>query len=483
MQSCGGRLVCITRRCFGLSLCGAPLPWFLAAPLRADEITGPWDGPALIAKVYLTGPDPAWPTPLLDIKKDVAEMERRLAGIERKLAGRVRLTGGEVIGSADQIPGWAQEVKQQDVDGVLLVPVSVPSASLNALVDAAGVPVLCFSRPYMGHQWASIAPLRRTGRRVDLLASSRFEDLEDCLPAFRAVRQLRRGKILVITNNPKGGYINPAAGFSKRFGAVFTYIPLTEMKAIFEAGDTRLAEKQAEAFTRAALRVVEPSIGEIRDAFRFYAGIAGLMKKEQANAVTLDCFPAVVKRELAAYPCIAWSNLNDRGLYGVCQADVRATMTQLLVTSYSGMPGFVSNPVFDTASNEVIHSHCVAATRMLGLNQPALPYLVRSHLESNEGPVLQVVMPTGRTVTVGIFDSAEKFLVSKAEAVATTTEPTGSTDADFGCRTKLRTRVADADAWVQNYRTGVHRVVFYGDHVKTIQRVGRLVGFEVVKEV
>ena len=72
--------------------------------------------------------------------------------------------------------------------------------------------------------------------------------------------------------------------------------------------------------------------------------------------------------------------------------------------------------------------------------------------------------------------------MSKAEAVETTSEPSGSLDADYGCRTKLRTKVADADAWVQNYSVAVHRVVFYGDHVKNIERIGRLMGFDVIKE-
>lgn len=472
----------VTRRCFGLSLCGAPLASLLAPPPAAGEITGPWQGPAVVAKVYLTGPNPAWPTPLLDARKDVAALEERLGAVAPKLGGRVKLVGGDLISETSQIAAWGRKVQDLNADGVLLTTLSVPAAPTQALADAAGVPVMCWVRPYMGHQWAGIAPLRRQGRKIDLVASSRVEDVEAALPIFQSVRQLKRSRVLVVTNQPKGSYIAPSASFQRHFGTSFTVLPLTGMKDIFESGDLRQARKEAEAFVRGALRVVEPKPKEIEDAFRFYTGMAELMRKEQYNAVTLDCFPAVVRRELPAYPCLAWAMLNDRGLYGVCQADVRATMTQILVTSFTGLPGFVANPAFDAGRNEVIHSHCVASTRMLGLDQPAQPYLVRSHLESLEGPVLQVVMPTNRTVTVGIFDHAQRFLVSKAEAVETTSQAAGSVDADYGCRTKLRTRVADADAWVQNYSVAVHRVVFYGDHVKNIQRIGRLMGFEVVQE-
>jgi len=44
------------------------------------------------------------------------------------------------------------------------------------------------------------------------------------------------------------------------------------------------------------------------------------------------------------------------------------------------------------------------------------------------------------------------------------------------------TRVADAGKWVQNYETGVHRMVFHSDYTRGIDRMGRLMGFEVVKE-
>jgi L-fucose isomerase-like protein len=162
-------------------------------------------------------------------------------------------------------------------------------------------------------------------------------------------------------------------------------------------------------------------------------------------------------------------------LYGVCEGDLDSTMTQLLVTSYSGRPGFVSDPVFDTSRNEVIHAHCVSATRMKGPDGPAYPYIVRNHLETNEGAVLQVLMPAGETITVARFTEPRKLLVSTAEV-------TGVPDSDRGCRTQIRTRVGDAEKWLRSYTAGLHRVIFYGDHVRDIDRMGRLMGFEVTKE-
>ena len=80
-------------------------------------------------------------------------------------------------------------------------------------------------------------------------------------------------------------------------------------------------------------------------------------------------------------------------MYGVCEADFQSTMTQLLVTSFSGKPGFVSVPTFDTSRNEVIHAHCVAATCLRGLGGERSPYIVRTHMEDEKGVSIQVEMP------------------------------------------------------------------------------------------
>jgi hypothetical protein len=140
------------------------------------------------------------------------------------------------------------------------------------------------------------------------------------------------------------------------------------------------------------------------------------------------------------------------------------------------MPGFVSDPVFDTSRNEVIHAHCVSATKMKGANGPASPYIIRNHLETNEGAVLQVLMPSNETVTVARFTGPARFLISTAEV-------TGPVDSDRGCRSQIRTRVSDAGKWLQSFGSGLHRVVFYGDHVRDIERMGRLMGFEVAHEI
>jgi hypothetical protein len=459
----------LTRREFNIALGSLPLA---LTPDAQNTQAAPWNEPAVVARVYLSSPQIYWPKPTLDVSREVSEVEARLAEVQRKHTENVRLVGGEVLQTAVQVRPWLE--KMGDIDGVLVIPVAQPTPPLRPLVDNLSVPGLFFSRPYATHAWSGIAAMRKSGKKVDVVASSSYGDLDPYMKAFRTARHLRKSKVLVgVATAERTSSI--ADSFTKHFGTTFQVVTGPELKEAFEALDERVAQKEAEAFTRGALRVVEPSPREILNGLRFYLALGNLLKKYRANAFTIDCFGTLAANTLPGYPCIAWSKFNDVGLYGVCEADLNSTMTQMLVTSYSGMPGFVSDPVFDISRNEVIHAHCVAATKMKGINGPASPYIIRNHLETNEGAVLQVLMPSEEIITVGRFDGPKRFLVSTAEV-------TGPVDCDRGCRTKIRTRVADAEKWLQNYSAGLHRVIFYGDHVREIERMGRLMGFEVIHE-
>lgn len=458
----------LTRREFGACLCALPL----FSRTLDDWADAPWNQPATVARVYLGAPQLHWPKPTLDLDTERAEIETHLADVARKNAHTVRFTGGELLRTAEEVQPWLARLGE--ADGLLAIPLAQPTPPLRALAENATAPMLFFSRPYATHAWSSVAALRQEGRRIDVIATSSYGDLDPYLKAFRTVHHLRNSKVLVGAATPASRQ-QAADAYTQQMGVKFQFVTGPAFRDAFESVNQRAAAEETVAFTRAALRVVEPSPEEIGNGVRFYLALLNMMKAEKANAVTIDCFGTLAAKTLPGYPCIAFSKLNDAGLYGVCEGDLASTMTQMLVTSFAGVPGFVSDPVFDISRNEVIHAHCVAATKMKGPHGASSPYIVRNHLETNEGAVLQVLMPVGEKITVGRFASPTRFLISTAEV-------TGTVDSDRGCRTQIRTRVDNAGKWLRSYTAGLHRVIFYGDHVEDVQRLGRLMGFEVVHE-
>jgi hypothetical protein len=96
-------------------------------------------------------------------------------------------------------------------------------------------------------------------------------------------------------------------------------------------------------------------------------------------------------------------------------------------------------------------------------------------MEDEKGVSLQVEMPVRETVTVAKFATPETLLVSTGEVTA-------NLDDRRGCRTKIVTKVADARKMAEGYTGGLHRVIFYGDYAEATERMGRLMGFRVVRE-
>jgi len=457
---------CLTRRQFGLLLSSSALSWAAAAQ------RGPWAEPATVKKIYLAVPQPTWPRPDLNVQQEMVEIEEKMAELERKHPGRVRFTAAQLVRTPEDAEACVKALG--DVDAVLIIDLTSGTGGMLRRLREIQAPTLLFARPYSGWSYVDVAAWAQSGKRADLLSTSEFGDLDPYMRIFYTIHHLRRSKILVVVENPPA---RPglAESFTKQFGTTISYISYRELQQAYENADASQARKAADEFTRGALRVVEPSAQDIQAALRFYLGVQDLLRRQQANAITVDCLGGFRRGELPAYPCVAWSKLNDDGYYGVCEADLLSTMTQLLLTAFSGKPGFVSDPVFDTSRNEIIHAHCVSATALHGVGGPLSPYIIRSHMEDNKGVSMQVLVPVAETVTCGKFLNATQFAVSIGEVV-------GNVDYARGCRTKFRTRVADARKMLENFRGGLHRVVVYGDYLRPVEQMGRLMGFQVVRE-
>jgi len=451
---------------------------------RAAEADAPWDGAAKVHKVYLSAKRAGWPRPNMDLNQEIREIEGHLAELQKRYPRHIQLAGGEILYSPDEVDKWAPAAAEADAILAFNMTTGV-FRTLDKLVSL-GKPTLLFARPYAGHDWCHASAFNQQGKKADVVASSDFGELDPYVDVFRTIHHLRYSKVLVMA---PPGRKHGNEGYQKQFGTSFSFPTYADLKAAYEAADVPEARRLASAFIRQASRMIEPTEEEVVSSMRLHLGVLDLMRREKANAITIDCLGGFGRGDLVAYPCISFAKLNDCGQYGVCECDLESTMTQILVTSFSGKPGFVSDPVFDTSRNEVIHAHCVSATAMQGINQPPSPYLIRSHLEDHKGVSVQVLVDAKGPVTVARFSGPAKLLLSTGEA-------TGNVDDERGCRTKIRTRVSDARKFLRNYalvnisgvqpantRDLLHRVVFFGDHTDMIERLGRLTGFQVLREI
>jgi hypothetical protein len=467
------------RQFFGCSMLGGAL---LTMPLGASHAAMEEAGFPVPAKVrihavfvgrtgdiYLSRPT-----------EEVGRLKDHLSQIEWRL-GDVEFVGGELVPPAD-----AGEVvaKLPDADSVILFHLSghgggAPAEAMNQIVDA-GKPTAVFSQPFSGHGWMYFPQWKKDGKKVVLLATSDWSELDRVAGLMRVGPHLRDSRILVVRGPMGTGPACSAEQIKARLGTDVIPISVDETLAAFEAVDPQAAEAEAEKYwLRPAKAVVEPTREEIIESSRFYLALKDLMIAHGACAVTSsNCMGGPAKG------CLAFSKLNDLGCVGACEGDMDSTLTMLMIQYALGVPGFITDPVFDTARNALIHFHCTSATKMDGAAGERHPFTIRTQTDSGRGVALDVEMRVGQDVTCAKFINLDTMLLSTGKIIEVTHDP-------LGCRTQFVTEVANARQMFENWGGGVlegdtmtllHRVVFYGNHMESMEDLGSLMGFRVVQE-
>lgn len=245
--------------------------------------------------------------------------------------------------------------------------------------------------------------------------------------------------------------------------------------------DPAAAEAEAEEYwIRPAKKIVEPSREEIIKSARMYLGIKALMLAEKAQAVTINCLGGLPIDKLG-YPCLAFSKLDDLGLVGSCESDIDSTLTKLMFAYAFGVPGFITDPLFDTSKNAVIHAHCTAPTRMDGPDGKRAPFIIRTHTDDDKGAALQIELRIGQTITCAKLANLDTMILSTGKIVEIPDFD------DRGCRTQITTEVADARGMLEHWGNDMldgwmpqlHRVVFYGDRTREVRHLADLMGFKI----
>jgi len=291
---------------------------------------------------------------------------------------------------------------------------------------------------------------------------------------------MRTTRILVIRGPQGTAAACSAEQIKEKLGVEIIPITVEETMQAHQAVDLKAAEAEAEQYWLSqAKEIVEPKKEEIINSARFYLAVKDLMIKHGARAVTSsNCMGGPAKG------CLTFSKLNDLGMVGACEGDMDSTLTMLMFQYAFGVPGFITDPVFDTSCNALVHFHCTCATKMDGPQGERFPFTIRTQSDSERGVSLDVEQRIGQPVTCAKLVNLDTMLISTGEIFKITHD-------ELGCRTQFWTKVTDARKMFLNWGGGVlqggtmallHRAVFYGDHSQDIEHLSHLMGFKVVEE-
>lgn len=411
-----------------------------------------------------------WPFHEYDHAERAKFFEKRLQQIKD-----IDWVGGEIIEKEDDI--LAIKDRLGDVDGLVVIVLTSPSRGLRKLVEMGiTTPTLVFNDlfcgdcGFLGYQQEASSK----GMRLVSLSSADIGLLERKIQLLRTVGRLRRSKIICFRDGrPVNENLKRAA--KEKLGVEIVQIGSREIVQAFEGVKKGKARKVAEIWVNSVEKVVEPKFEEIVDAARMYLGLKQIMKQEKANAITIDCLGMVYGDKIPAYPCLAFVQLNNDGYVGACESDMQATLTMLIVGFLADRPGFISDPVLDTEAGLIYHAHCLSPTRMAGFDRSAETCIIRSHSEDRSGVSLEVKFSPGNTITACKYVSPDRMLVSTGKIV-------GNKNIHLACRSKMITRVEGVRKMLNGYNGGLHRIIFYGDHIQDLKDLGNLLDFQAIVE-
>jgi len=425
-----------------------------------------------VAKVYLGIPNAHWPTPAMDLAREMEVYEDAFA--QRAAAfGDVEFPVNQLVTTVE----GAQEAaaKLAGMDGVLAIHLSMGVTPMLQKILAAGTPTMLFAAPYSGHEWTHFGQIMRNpeGALLDCVLTSDLDQLAAAVRPFRAMHHLREAKIVNVSERESSAEYLQAV--RTKFGTEIVRIERDRVLAAYEAVPEAAAKAEARQWIANAEKVVEPSTEEIENSCRLALAFERLLQEEDATTITVDCY-GTMYRKLPAFPCIGFTRLNDMGFAGICESDLKSAMTFILMQSLSGNPGFISDPTLDESKPGIILAHCLGSTKMHGPAGEASPYRIRSIMERQEGAVTQVFMPVGQKVTQAELIGTEKILYFTGDVLE-------APDTDRGCRTKVTVKVdGDLETLWQNWSEGLHRVTCYGDLRTDLKRFCRFKQIELVDE-
>jgi len=351
----------------------------------------------------------------------------------------------------------------------------IASGNFNHLVEAANCFPLAKGPGGVKAFSDAVAKVRMNitaGVKTDMAC---LNDRFDVLSTNDLLKELKSKKLLEYEK----GWANVGQQTKESLGIEILQRPFAELNDLWEKADKDQAMEVVKRWKGNSDAIIDVAEDTLEKSARMYLAMKQCMKKHDACAITINCLGGFYGGHINAYPCLGFHELLNEGLIGACECDTLSTLTMVAMTTLTkGRPGYISDPVMDVASKQIIYAHCVASNKPFGPQQATNPFTIMTHSEDRQGASLRSTLPVGyMTTTLMMNPQKKEILFHQGKTVDNSTE-------DRACRTKI------AAVPVGNYeklftewdRWGWHRVTYYGDLKKPIFALAGTLGWKVIEE-
>jgi len=327
------------------------------------------------------------------------------------------------------------------------------------------------------------------GKKLEGYTPINPDELTRLVALLRARKVFRQTNILEIINRPKKiprrlpNAITDYEYLEKKFGIRVQQVDFAELademrrvretKAIVER-----TQKLADALIKNALDSNIKRDYVVSDV-EFYHAVTNLMEKHDCNAFSIDCYEICASRlseKWKTVPCLTHSLLKDEGFPSACEGDTNALLMMALLMALTNKAAYMGNLHFH---NEQLFdiNHSVPGMKMLGFDQPDLPYQLRYRIHAGWGTKLQIDFSKikEKTVTIAQMNPwSDDVLAVKGEVCGV-----DGMDEIYCNPGALVSFPHTGEYFKKQDGYGHHGVMVYGDYTKELERLAELLDIKV----
>jgi L-fucose isomerase-like protein len=211
---------------------------------------------------------------------------------------------------------------------------------------------------------------------------------------------------------------------------------------------------------------IESSSPYLDNIARLYLALKKFVRDENLDAVTIDCFPFIMKTGIT--PCIPLAVLNRDGIIAGCEADLPSLLGLILARCVTGKSGWIAN-IVDVFSNKLYLAHCTIALDIIK-NQNILP-----HFETGKPYAL-----TGEY----IGDIVTLISIDRDLTMAAITVGRVIASGNLGlpsCRTQMLIELDYMLDLLPNVAPNNHHIVLHNDKRRELMEILYILGLDIVE--
>ena len=225
----------------------------------------------------------------------------------------------------------------------------------------------------------------------------------------------------------------------------------------------------------------------VKSSMAFYQTVINMMKAHACNAFTIECFEFCVSRlpqKWEITPCLVHTMFRDLGIPSACEGDLVALLGMHILMSLSKKSVHMGNMFFREQERLEVN-HSVPGIKMNGCDKPGLPYQLGRFVESGWGTkaVVDFMNNDEKEVTVvRVNPGGDRLLALKGKLVGS-----NGWDQDLrGCSVSafiVGKESGSAREFIKKQADyGNHLCWVYGDYSGQLEKLGKMLGIEVVVE-